>query len=83
MDSPREQARSFGIAYLGGISFKDDPKQVRLFEFRLRCRECFRTVGAYLKIVYQPGITTTSSFGIASNVARSMRTEEVCDNLNE
>jgi Plasmid pRiA4b ORF-3-like protein len=38
----RIHGKDYGIAYLGGISFKDDPKQVRLFEFRLRCRECFR-----------------------------------------
>jgi hypothetical protein len=38
----RIHGKDYGIAYLGGISFKDDPKQVRLFEFGLRCRECFR-----------------------------------------
>jgi len=38
----RIHGKDYGIAYLGGISFKDDLKKVRLFKFRLHCRECFR-----------------------------------------
>jgi hypothetical protein len=34
--------RDYGIAYSGGLSFRDDPHQVRLADFRLRKGERFR-----------------------------------------
>src|SRR5262245_62162320 len=33
--------KAFGIAYVGGISFTDDPWQVRLADFGFRPNECF------------------------------------------
>jgi Plasmid pRiA4b ORF-3-like protein len=33
--------KSYGIAYLGGISFADDPRHVRLADFHFRPNECF------------------------------------------
>jgi hypothetical protein len=33
--------KSYGIAYLGAITFADDPNQVRLADFRFRARDRF------------------------------------------
>ena len=33
--------KRYGIAYLGGISFDDDPDHLRLADFRFRAGECF------------------------------------------
>jgi hypothetical protein len=33
--------KSYGIAYLGGMTFADDPDQVHLADFRFRAGECF------------------------------------------
>ena len=33
--------KSYGIAYLGGMSFDDDPDHLRLADFRFRAGECF------------------------------------------
>jgi hypothetical protein len=38
----RVHGKDYGIAYLGGISFDDDPHQVPLSHFRLHPRESFR-----------------------------------------
>ena len=38
----RVHGREYGIARIGGISFSDDPRQVRLCDFRLRPRERFQ-----------------------------------------
>ena len=38
----RVHGKDYGIAYLGGMSFDDDPHQVRLSRFRLHPRESFR-----------------------------------------
>src|SRR6516165_3675835 len=38
----RIHGKDYGIAYLGGMSFDDDPHQVRLSRFRLHPRESFR-----------------------------------------
>ncbi len=38
----RIHGKAYGIAHLGGISFPDDLRQVRLSGFRLHRRECFR-----------------------------------------
>jgi hypothetical protein len=37
----RIHGRDYGIGYLGGISFEDNPLQVLLYRFRLRPRESF------------------------------------------
>jgi hypothetical protein len=39
----RVHGKDYGIAYLGGRSFDDDPHQVPLSRFRLHPRESFRT----------------------------------------
>lgn len=33
--------KDYGIAYVGGLSFADNPRAVRLSDFRLRCGERF------------------------------------------
>lgn len=38
----RIQGKDYGIAYLGGLSFDDNPRHVRLSHFRLHPRESFR-----------------------------------------
>jgi hypothetical protein len=38
----RIHGKDYGIAYLGGISFEDNPRAVYLSRFRLRLRESFR-----------------------------------------
>jgi hypothetical protein len=38
----RIHGKAYGIAYAGGVHFRDEPHRVRLSSFRLRRRECFR-----------------------------------------
>ena len=38
----RIHGKQYGIARLGGLSFRDDPETVRLKDFRFRINECFR-----------------------------------------
>jgi hypothetical protein len=38
----RIQGKDYGIAYLGGISFEDNPHKILLSRFRLHPRESFR-----------------------------------------
>ena len=38
----RIQGKDYGIAYLGGIHFEDNPHEVSLARFRLHPRESFR-----------------------------------------
>src|SRR5207253_7093412 len=35
------QGREYGVAHIGGMSFRDDPRRVRLADFGLRSRERF------------------------------------------
>jgi hypothetical protein len=42
LHSFRIHGKDYGIAYLGGISFDDNPRLVRLSHFRLHPRESFR-----------------------------------------
>ena len=35
------RAKRYGVPRMGGVSFADDPNQVRLGDFRFREKECF------------------------------------------
>src|SRR5215469_1670734 len=58
----RIHGKDYGIAYLGGISFDDNPHAVRLSRFRLHPRESFRYEYGFTAnwrvIRYGPGVRT-------------------------